>query len=112
METTTIKVDTDRITPSSVRNERSLWERRVSSAIRAGSLSDTPRRTLALPNGRAIASPALAGAAPPPDCGFCDNLPKTPGGRHTPASTPGAPVILRDENHNGKFHVSAEISSS
>src|SRR5438270_12218018 len=44
METTMIKVETERITPRSVRNDRSLWERKVSSAISIGSLNDTPRR--------------------------------------------------------------------
>jgi hypothetical protein len=37
-------VDTERITPSRVRNERNLWVRRVSSAIMVGSLREMPRR--------------------------------------------------------------------
>src|SRR5689334_23462589 len=44
IETTTISVDTERITPSNVKNERSLWARNVSRAIIAGSFSDTPLR--------------------------------------------------------------------
>src|SRR5258708_26234761 len=46
MDTTTIRVETDRITPSSVRKERSLWARRVSSAIIIGSFSEILRRGL------------------------------------------------------------------
>src|SRR5579872_428480 len=42
METTTIRVETERMTPSKVRNERSLCVRSVSSAISAGSRNDTP----------------------------------------------------------------------
>src|SRR5258708_4469892 len=44
METTTISVETERITPSSVRNDRSLCVRNVSRAIKAGSLSDMALR--------------------------------------------------------------------
>src|SRR6478672_6496338 len=44
METTMIKVETERITPRRVRKDRSLCERKVSSAISIGSLKDTPRR--------------------------------------------------------------------
>src|SRR5258708_28929358 len=43
IETTTIRVATARIIPSRVRNDRSLWARRVSSAILAGSLKETGR---------------------------------------------------------------------
>src|SRR5581483_754169 len=46
METTTIRVATERITPSRVRKERSLWVRSVSKAISIGSLSDTPLRVV------------------------------------------------------------------
>src|SRR5438270_919392 len=55
METTMIKVETERITPRSVRNDRSLWERKVSSAISIGSLKDTPRR-----GDRSVPCPAVA----------------------------------------------------
>src|SRR5579864_993737 len=44
METTMISVETDKITPSRVKNERSLWVRRVSSAISTGSFNETRRR--------------------------------------------------------------------
>src|SRR5579872_3961153 len=44
METTMISVETERITPRRVRKERSLCERKVSSAISIGSLKDTRRR--------------------------------------------------------------------
>src|SRR6185312_14520849 len=44
METTIIKVETDRITPSRVRKDRSLCERKVSKAIIIGSFRDTLRR--------------------------------------------------------------------
>src|ERR1041385_593843 len=44
METTMIKVETERITPSRVRKERSLCERNVSRAIIIGSFKETPRR--------------------------------------------------------------------
>src|ERR1700747_1562310 len=44
IETTTIKVATDIITPRRVRKERSLCERKVSRAIIIGSFSDTRRR--------------------------------------------------------------------
>src|SRR5216683_4300747 len=43
IDTTTIRVATARIIPSRVRNDRSLWARRVSSAILAGSLKETRR---------------------------------------------------------------------
>src|SRR5262249_6873012 len=46
MDTTTISVETDRMTPSRVRNERSLCARSVSRAIMAGSLSEMPRRVV------------------------------------------------------------------
>src|SRR5579859_7635237 len=55
METTMISVETERMTPSSVKNDRSLWERRVSSAISTGSLSETPRRS----DPRAVAGAAI-----------------------------------------------------
>src|SRR5215472_114985 len=42
-EVTTIRVETERITPSRVRNDRSLCVRSVSSAISIGSLSEAPR---------------------------------------------------------------------
>src|SRR3954468_12436037 len=44
METTMIKVETERITPRRVRKERSLCERKVSRAIIIGSFKDTRRR--------------------------------------------------------------------
>src|SRR6476619_3665360 len=44
IETTIIKVETERITPRSVRNDLNLWVRKVSRAISIGSLSDTGRR--------------------------------------------------------------------
>src|SRR5215472_10168041 len=44
METTMIKVETDKITPSRVRNDRSLCDRKVSRAIIIGSFKDTRRR--------------------------------------------------------------------
>src|SRR5215469_1723604 len=44
MEATTTSVVTDRITPRRVRKERSLWVRRVSSAIRVGSRNEILRR--------------------------------------------------------------------
>src|SRR5262249_5147497 len=44
METTTMSVETERMTPSSVKNDRSLCARSVSRAIMAGSLSEMPRR--------------------------------------------------------------------
>src|SRR5579864_2220270 len=44
METTTINVATERITPSRVRKERSLWVRKVSRAIKAGSRRETRLR--------------------------------------------------------------------
>src|SRR5437588_13053212 len=46
MDTTTIRVATERITPSKVRKERSLWARRVSSAINIGSRQDKVLRAL------------------------------------------------------------------
>src|SRR5262249_14564583 len=42
-DTTSSSVKTARITPSRVRNDRSLWERRASSAISAGSLKENLR---------------------------------------------------------------------
>src|SRR6185503_18932906 len=44
METTMIRVETERITPRRVRKERSLCERKVSRAIIIGSFKDTRRR--------------------------------------------------------------------
>src|SRR5437763_11296128 len=46
MAATTIRVATERITPSKVRKERSLWARRVSSAINIGSRQDKVLRAL------------------------------------------------------------------
>ena len=41
--TTRIRVETERMTPSSIRNERSLWARMVCSAMSAGSRKKCPR---------------------------------------------------------------------
>ena len=46
METTTISVETDRMMPSRVKNDRSLCARSVSRAIMAGSFRDTPLRVV------------------------------------------------------------------
>src|SRR5215469_13680839 len=41
METTRIKVETERITPKRVRKVRSLWARKVSKAMSKGSFRET-----------------------------------------------------------------------
>src|SRR6185312_5300493 len=55
METTMIKVETERITPRRVRKERSLCVRNVSRAIIMGSFKDTRLR-----DGASTSWPALA----------------------------------------------------
>src|SRR5262245_38909793 len=106
MEATTINVETDRITPSSVRNERSLWARRVSSAIRVGSLSATRRRRApASPETGIGSSPAAAGAIPLPCCGLSGIYP-------TPLSKPESDLrcnTLEDEIIAKKFHLAQRI---
>src|SRR5260370_3791815 len=42
-DVTTMRVETERMTPSNVRNDRTLCARRVSSAISIGSLREIPR---------------------------------------------------------------------
>src|SRR5690242_9015265 len=46
IDTTTIRVVTERITPRRVRKDRNLWLRRVSRAMSVGSRRATPRRGL------------------------------------------------------------------
>src|SRR3954447_1328154 len=44
-DTTMISVETERMMPSSIRNERSLWARKVLSATNTGSRTENPLRT-------------------------------------------------------------------
>src|SRR5215467_6502577 len=88
-DTTTIRVETDRITPSRVKKDRSLCARSVSRAITIGSLRETPRR----PAGALLGTPKGSGTFAVAMGSACKLLLKSI----------GFPT-LKDENPGKKFH--------
>src|SRR5947209_2987705 len=105
METTMIKVETERITPRSVRNDRSLCERKVSSAISIGSLKDTPRR-----DNRSVPCPAVAlcfdATLSNAGLGICINTRRNLSRVYLVMYTR---FCIQDENSGSWFHVTKKI---